>query len=239
VTDTVLQLCQDAAADLRIARPASFVGATDDETAVYLLRCLRKVLHVLSQQDWQALRREHTFTATGVQAMPAGALADDLLRFVAGTNDSPTFWNRTSRQPCIGPLSPGEWQSQVAQVAGSVVNSFYIRNGVILMNPVPSNGTEFYYEYITNQLFTNETETGRPEDDNDTPLFKSSEVIVEGMVLQHKVDEGLAYAEDMRAWSLAKYAAYANDDGPARVIDMAAEPGKRLPKPYPQDYTVT
>ena len=242
---TVLELAQEASKELGLARPSTLF-ATDsfdnDATAPKLLRMLTRTARDLAQRhDWQELRRENTWEATGSANQPAACRPADFLRFVAGANDTPTFWNRTARQPMVGPLSSGEWQTLQAEVGQNVVNQFYWRQNTLYINPVPASGTDFYYEYITGNMVIN---TGGaysllPGANTDTFLFIDDEILILGAMWRYLSNIKEDYAETFREYEKRIYEVWHQNDGPSRTIDMSRTPAVRLPKPGPQDYRVT
>ena len=87
---TLLTIVKAAADEIQMPRPATVVG-NDTPDAQRFLRYANKVgSSVMKKYAWQALRNEHTFTATATEEQ-TGALPDDFDRFVPET-----FWNRVS-----------------------------------------------------------------------------------------------------------------------------------------------
>ena len=114
MTQTVLEICQDAARELSLVVPTSVASAVDDVTADRLFRMINRVCRTLQgEHDWQILRREHTFT-TSAAAAQTGAIPSDFGRFIPGS-----MWNRTRMRQIEGPLTPEQWQQQQAHTTSS------------------------------------------------------------------------------------------------------------------------
>jgi hypothetical protein len=153
--------------EVQINRETAIVGNTRP-SARRLLRYANRVGLQLSREwNWQALRREQTFTATAGE-LQSTALPSDFLRFVPGT-----FYDRTNDSLIVGPISPMEWQALVTTGFSGVERRFIYRNGEIRVLPVFTGGEACAFEYITNAWCQNASGTGQTlfNADDDTALI--------------------------------------------------------------------
>lgn len=142
---TLLTIAQAAADEVQINRPGSVVGNSDPD-AQRFLRFANKAGEWLSRQyDWQALRKEQTFTSTATETQ-AGALPSDFGRFV-----TETFWNRTQYRLVTGPVSSVQWQGRRASANPDTPEFFSYRGGTILVSPTPKAGDTYAFEYVSNE----------------------------------------------------------------------------------------
>jgi hypothetical protein len=98
------------------------------------------------EHDWPQLRKE--FTATTVQGQSTYPLPSDFHEMIDQSG-----WNRSSRLPLIGPLSPQEWQYLKARSLGMYITVVFRLDSesVLEINPsvpVPA-GTLIAFEYIS------------------------------------------------------------------------------------------
>jgi len=222
-TRSILQLAQDAADELSLARPDALVGVTDDNTAQKLYRHLiRSVKWLAVHYDWQLLRKEKTHTTLAAAAQ-TGAIPSDFLRFVDGS-----FWNRSTKSPVSGPLTAQEWQALQASTITRVTDAFYVRGGVLYLSPTPAAGETLSYEYIKNAIGTDTTgATDRTAFTVDTDLtYFDDELVVLEMAWRYRKAEGEDYAEEHREAQL-RAANLIGHDGGKRTLDMG-RPTERI-----------
>lgn len=193
-----LQIIQAAAVDIGIPVPNVAVAATDPQTR-QLVGLLNKEGRALSRRyTWQALCHECTFTTVAAESQ--GTLAA-----IVGSNPAirtirnETFWNRSTRQPVLGPVSAGTWQGYKASVNASPYVEYRIRGNEILLNPVPSAGETCAFEYVTKDWCTNADgdefyDTLQADTDE---LLLDSELALLGLKWRWKHAKGLEYGEDL------------------------------------------
>lgn len=222
MADTVLQICQDAADELKYVRPSAsnlFATTASDLAPRQLLRSLHKTCKELARDyDWQRLRREKTFVTVATAAQTtATPIPVDFQRFVAST-----VFNRTQTRRVLGPLTPDEWQAHQASLTARVYQALVIRGGVWLMAPTPAAGETIAYEYITTYIGTDTTaatERSRFSVATDLTYF-DDDLLVLGIVWRQRKADGLDYAEEFRDYQAAK-ADMIKMDGGKRILDMS------------------
>ena len=222
---SILSLCQDAAAELSLAQPATLFGESATDEGLKLLRQLTRTCRSLSARfDWQKLRREHTFTTVALQAQTtATPIPTDFQRFVQGS-----VWNRTTTWRVEGPLTPMQWQAEQAANVTRSEPAFMIRNGLWLFTPTPNAGDTIAYEYITKYVGNDGASTERTAfaDDDDEAYF-DDEALILGIVWRYRKSEGWDYSEEFREYEMHVYNAFKMDGGRERLI--LSGPGERVP----------
>jgi len=100
---SLLQICQDAAVELKLPTLSSVVGNSSPNAKLLLALCNREIKQTSKYYNWPQLSK--TLTVTLVDSQANYALADDHDRQIFETH-----WDRTQAWPLIGPISPQEWQ---------------------------------------------------------------------------------------------------------------------------------
>lgn len=225
---TVLEICRAAADELSAIRPTSIEPTSLEPTAQKLSRHLTRTCRDLSRRyDWQTLRREHTFTSSGVVAQ-SGAIPSDFLRFV-----KETMFNRTRRTKVLGPLTPMEWQKIQASVYTNVYDHFIQRGNSVLFAGTMSSGDTIAFEYITKNIGM--SSAGTPAElaaftnDNDTTFF-DDELLISGIVWRYLKAERQDYSEEF-AQHERLFADLTKMDGGRRVLDMGGGELAAVPIP--------
>lgn len=213
---TLLSLAQDAADQIGIVRPSTVYGNAATE-ARKLLRYANQAGRHLVKMDWQALRSEQTFTSLA-QETQTSMIPSDLDHFL-----DETFWNRSRDRPLYGPKTPQEWQAIKATVTAAAIDTYAYRGTAILINPVPTAGETFAFEYITTKFCQSSGGTAQAAWAADTDTARiSEELFTLGIVWRYKHGEGLAYTDDFNVCEEFRKKIYAQDQ-PRRTIDMTGQ----------------
>ena len=143
---TVLSLCQSVAKECGFDAPSGIVGSTDP-TAAQLLELLNREGQNLHRRfGWTVCQYEHTITTSASQTQYA--LPGDFSRQI-----DQTHWNRGTRWPIIGPISPQEWQLIKSGVVTSYPRQRYRIWGNnasrLFIDPTPSSAETLVFEYIS------------------------------------------------------------------------------------------
>lgn len=148
--ETILNIIQDAADELKVTRPLSLVGSSLDSDRQFLGYLRSSARAMLGEHVWPELVRQHTFSL--VSGQRSYALPVDFERQLEGTG-----WDASNLWPLVGPVSPQHYElrvngiSQVTprrefRVFGSAGTSqFYV-------HPTPdagSAGEVLSYEYLS------------------------------------------------------------------------------------------
>jgi len=137
-------IIERAAIELGLSVPAATAYSSTDPIAIQLRGLLASAgQSLILDYGWSNLQKEHTFTT--VAGTESYRLPDDFLQMCDQSG-----WNRTTRFPLGGPLSPQEWQYLKAAVVGVVFNVLIRMDGEN-MRLFPSNvsGHTIAYEYLS------------------------------------------------------------------------------------------
>lgn len=208
--------------------PATVIGTTD--TQVLQVKALLEEIGIdaASRHTWTAM--DFSVTHTTLAAEDQGAMTT-----IAGGGWSyvknMTIWDRTTTLPVLGPLDSMEWQALKAVIVTGPRFQFRIQNGHLLVNPAPTAGDTWAFEYQSKywilgadgttykQYFTLDTDT----------LLLPEELMLQGLRAWWKREKGLDYAEDMRMYETQLKDA-ASRDGGKPVLHMD-DSGWNGPKP--------
>ena len=227
---TVLQVCQDAADELSLARPDEVVGVTDDNTAQKLLRHLTVTIKDLARRhEWANLQREYTFSTA--DSTEGYALPSMFLRLVPDS-----LWNRTRRFRFGGPLSSADWQAYKASLTSMAFQTYRIRGTgtttlpQILIAPTPAAIETIAFEYVSKAVgIASGAEIAAFTADGNTFLW-DSELLTLGTIWRYKKAEGQDYSEEFRTFELAIQDMIKADKG-GGIVSMDSSLKDRTPTP--------
>ncbi len=208
---TVLTIVQDVCDLMGLARPSTVVTSTDQQVR-QLYSILREEIDELHDLEWQRPTREWTFTTVAAETQ-TGAIPTTWRAFVNGS-----FFNRTTSQPLIGPLSPQQWQARKVwpQVTGGYI-AWRERDNAFLTTPIPSAGETIAYEYITDaKALAIDGTTEKTDITVDTDSLLLPEMLAKlGLRWRFKASKGLDYSEDLATYERRKSVWLARDGGAA------------------------
>lgn len=198
---SLLTTIQYACGRFGVPVPTTVLGTVDVQV-LQMLRLLEEEGNDLSMRnEWEALTIEasHTTVATESQGSIA-TIASNGFRYIK--ND--TIWDRTNKLPVLGPLSAFDWQTLKAVNVTGPRYRFRIRGGKLLVNPTPTAGYSWFFEYITKnwilgadgvtykQYFTLDTDT----------ILLPEDLVLMGLRWRWKKEKGLDYAEDFSTYEM-------------------------------------
>jgi hypothetical protein len=216
-----LEVIEAAASDIGIPVPGAALASTDQQVR-QLVQLLNKEGRALSRRyRWQALIRECTFVTVAAESQ--GTLVS-----LVGSNQAirdiivETFYNRSTMQAVLGPVTPQEWQAIKASNATSPHNQFRIRGNSLLFTPTPTAGHTCAFEYVTKEWCTNDAgdEFRDALETDDDEFLLDSELMLLGLIWRWKKAKGFDYGEDF-----AEYERQVNDaiskDGVKRRLNVS------------------
>lgn len=187
---TCLSIVQDVCGRLGLIQPTAAITNPDPQIK-QLVSLLNEEGKSLAQEtNWQALRKQATFTTV---AQEQQALLSDIApgcKFIV--ND--TIWNRSLRMPVFGPLSPQNWQQQVAMFYKGPWNQFRVFNDAINFIPTPVEGQTCAFEYVTKNWTGSNATT--MQSDTDTSLL-DEDVLTLGVIWRFRQAKGLDFSADL------------------------------------------
>ncbi len=192
----------------RIGQPVPNVvyTATDPSVTQLLSFANEEGTELSKMGDWRALRKQKEFT-TLAQEVQTGMVPTDLDTWI-----DETFWNRSSRRPIYGPVSPQQWQAWKAFGTFPVMDVFYLRGADILVQPVPPAGETYAFEYMSNGWCQSVGNVAQSEwlADTDTGVL-SERLMTLGILWRYKQARGLSFDDDYQLYELQVRQALSQD----------------------------
>ena len=197
---TLLTTSQDILRQTKSADiPSAIIGNNNDAAKQILEAMKLAVVDVSRAYDWQQLQKEVAFNSAA--STEGYNLVSDFDRFVNNT-----FWNTTNQRICIGPKNPQDWRylKNSTLGGGSINDYFRLRDGQILLYPVPSAIEGYIYEYITNLIVESSIGTGQTGwlADTDVPVVDEYLIKLAATWRLLKM-QGKPYAEELKEFDLA------------------------------------
>lgn len=190
--------------------PTTVMGSTDAQI-VQARALLEEEGHDLSSRGlWSGLIQETSFPTTAAEDQ--GSL-DDLASNGFRMIVQDTIWDRSNQLPICGPMSPQEHQARLSLAATGPRYRFRIRGGKLLVNPVPTAGLTWYFEYVTEHWILDASSGDGKRyftADTDVPTLPSSLLLL-GLRWRWKAAKGLEYAELQRTYEIQVKDALARD----------------------------
>lgn len=195
-----------------LTEPATVMGSTDDQIK-QIRALLEEEGNDLAQRgSWEGLTQQASLTTVADETQGAlTTIASNGFRYIKNA----TIWDRTNKLPVYGPLSDQEWQAVKALVQTGPRYSWRIRGGQLIVNPVPTAGYAWYFEYVSQywilgadlttykQYFTLDTDT----------LLLPETLLLMGLRWRWKKEKGFEYAEDFRTYEMQVKDALGRDGG--------------------------
>lgn len=133
---------------------------------------------LVREHEWAHLRLQHTFTTVASQdtyALPGG-----FIRFV-----NQTQWNRSSRLPLGGPVTPQGWQLlKTLNVVAAVQMFFRTKGANLILHPVPAGAYDIALEYVTGAWVDTDLDG---LGDEETPAADSDVLLLDSQMLVHRL----------------------------------------------------
>jgi hypothetical protein len=168
---------------------------------------------------WQRLTVERSFTTTATNQQTNETLPAAFDRVV-----DETLWNRTTKQPVYGPLSPRIWQGQLGLGISSLYSSYRLRGNSFYFTPVPTAAQNIYYEYQSNQWCETSGGTGQSAWAADTDVSRLPDLVMTlGLVWRWLEAKGFDYSNRHDEYEREKQKAKARD-GTRRHLSMVGPP---------------
>lgn len=203
--------------------PTAVMSQVSDTRILQMLRLLDEEGNDLAQRgDWEGITFEATHTTLALEDQGAiAAIASNGYRHIKNG----TFWDRTGMLPVAGPLNDQEWQTRKAMTSTGPPYCYRMRGGKLLVNPTPSVGLSWAFEYVSkNWILGADTTTYKQYFtlDTDTVLLPE-DLLIMGLRWRWKKEKGLEYAEDMQTYEMQVKDALGTNGGKP-VLNMGYEP---------------
>ena len=215
---SVLTVIQQVCGRLNVPVPVTVLGTTDTQT-LQMLRLLEEEGNDLARRgDWQGITFEATHTSLALEDQ--GALTSIATNGFRDIKQG-TLWDRTNRLPILGPLNDQEWQKMKAMATTGPRYHYRIRGGHWLINPTPTAGYTWAFEYIsTNWMLGIDGVTYKQYADLDTDtILLPEDLVLMGLRWRWKKEKGFDYAEDFQTYEMQVKDALGRD-GAKKVLHL-------------------
>ena len=209
---SMLTIIASVCARQNVPVPATAYGTTDPQVKQMIALLEEEGDDLQSRGTWQSLTNEASLTTVATVSQGAIAtIATNGFDFIKNE----TIWDRTNKLPIWGPLSDKEWQARQALAPTGPRYQYRIRGGLLLVNPVPTAGYSWYFEYVTKNWITDSTGvTQKAAFTADTDLVLFSEKLVKmGLRWRWMREKGMDYAELFRMYEEQVKNALGRDGG--------------------------
>ncbi len=203
---TLLANIQEVCRRLAQPVPSTVYGSTDKQVT-QMMSLLQEGLDDLSNRGaWQELTNEYTWTTLGTedQGSLTGTGLGSAPTALNGYNWllPETLWDRTNKLPLLGAVSPQAWQALQAVVVTGPRFQFRIRQNKFLVNPAPTAGYTWAFEYVSKNYLEISSGSGTYTDrftaDANVVLLPDKVVQLD-LRWRWKKEKGLPYAEDFNS----------------------------------------
>lgn len=216
---SLLTLVRRCCGGLSLVQPTACFGSTDLQVLQWIELANTAGEMMASAANWQALRTEFTFAAMA-QSDQTGAIPADFDRWVNNTQ-----FNRSTRRPMAGPITPRQWQWIKAQpVYSSVYLAWIQRGGEMLVTPNPTAGQTIAFEYISTNWVKSAGGALQAGFTADSDVSRLDERVLRlGMIWRYLKAKGLDYAEALDDYEREVEKASGRDGG-ASALSMTPQP---------------
>ena len=199
MANNLLAIIQAAALEMGLPSPISVVGNPDGQTQQMLALANREGRELAQIEGaWTALRAEQDFAlVVGQAAYPFPA---DFAYYLPDT-----FWDRSTKMPMSGPMSPVDWKVlQSGIFPAGVFTRYRIMNGKIYFNPTPAAAHTVAIEYVSANWCQSLSGTAQGAflADTDTPKLPD-DLFTLGIKWRFLAVKGFNYSEEKDAYELA------------------------------------
>ena len=224
---TVLSIAQQFCRRTGLPQPTTVLGSSDAQVLQIAALIEEEGNDLAGRGAWEGLTFEATHTTLATEDQGAiSTIAPNGLRYIKNQ----TIWDRTDRLPIIGPMDGQEWQALKGLSNTGPRYMYRIRGGKLLVNPAPSAGHTWAFEYISKCWILGADGTSYRNYftlDTDTVLLPE-ELMLMGLRWRWLREKGLDYAELFRTYEMQVKDALGRD-GSKPVIRM--DSGGSGPKP--------
>lgn len=229
---TMLTTVQQFCLRTGIPKPATVYGSTDTQVLQVLALLEEEGNDLSARGPWQGITQESTHTTIAAEDQGAmTTIAGAGFRYIS--ND--TMWDRTDRLPVLGPVDGPDWQTLKGFVVTGPRYQFRIRGGKLLVNPTPTAGHTWAFEWISKYWILEDDGSTRAQyftDDDDTILLPEDLVLM-GLRWRWKKEKGLSYEEDFNTYEIQVRNALGRDGGKKTLnmdsCDRTRKPGIFVP----------
>lgn len=195
-----------------LRRPTVVMDSTDSQIIQIRALLEEEGTDLSARGTWEGLLYEATHTTIAQADQGAiGEIAPNGFRYIVNQ----TIFDRTQQRSIWGPLSPQEYQARQALTAMGPYSQFRIRGGKLLIDPVPTAGLTWAFEYVSeNWILDGDSRDGKHyfTKDTDVTVLPSS-LLLMGLRWRWLAAKGLEYAELFRSYEAQVKDALSRDGG--------------------------
>ena len=231
---SMLTIIQQCCKRYNVPVPSTVYGTTDPQVGQMLGILEEEGNDLAVRASWQRLTFEASHTTLNQEDQGAiTTIASNGFRYIKNN----TIWDRTEKLPVIGPMSDIEWQALKGFVSTGPRYQFRIRGNKLLVNPSPTAGNSWYFEYVSYNWITDSTGATYRNyfaADDDLVLFDET-LLLMGLRWRWAKEKGLEYAELFRTYEMQIKDAIGRDGGKQRlqmdaVMNRGPQPGIFVPQ---------
>lgn len=215
--------------------PSTVYGSTDTMVLQIMALLEEEGNDLATRHDWNVLTREASHTTLANEDQGAlTSIATNGFRHIK--ND--TIWDRTNHLQVFGPLDNAQWQANKAVSSTGPRYQYRIRGNHLLVNPTPTAGYSWYFEYVSKNWILDDGGTVYKQFftvDNDTILLPEDLVLM-GLRWRWKKEKGFDYAEDFRTYEMQVKDAIGKD-GSKHNLSMDGGPKNKVPGIFVPQYS--
>lgn len=207
---TMLSLVQNFCRRTQLPVPTTVYGTTDTQVLQVMALLEEEGNDLALRGAWEGITFEASHTTLAAEDQGAiSTIAANGFRYIKNQ----TIWDRTSNLPVAGPMSAQSWQAMKALAATSPRYRFRIRGGKLIVNPEPTAGQSWYFEYVSqNWILNGATYKQYFTADADTILLPETLVLM-GLRWRWLREKGFDYAELFRTYEMQLKDALGHDGG--------------------------
>lgn len=223
---TLLQVVTQFCERKNLTVPSTVIGSSDKQITQIRALLEKEGTDLRKRGAWEGITIEvtHTTTATedqGAMTTIAGAGFDYI--------KNQTIWDRSSALPVIGPLSSQDWQMLKGMASTTPRYQFRIRGGKLIVNPTPTAGLTWAFEYVSKYWIAataGTAPTKRAFTVDTDEVWLPDEIVTLGLEWRWKQEKGLSYSEDFNSYELMVKDALGRDGG--KLVLRMSDEGRQI-----------
>lgn len=213
----MLQIVQQFCGRTGLPVPATVYGTTNPQVRQIMALLEEEGQDLRDRGSWEGITCQASHTTLALEDQGAiTSIASNGFNYIKNN----TIWDRTTRLPVCGPMSPVDWQILKAYVVNGPRFRYRLRQGKMLVNPVPPAGDSWYFEYASVNWILGVDGTTYKEFftiDTDTILLPDTLVLM-GLRWRWKKEKGFEYAEDFATYESQVKDSLGRDGGKAPLL---------------------
>jgi len=231
MSESILEIAQQAALKLGIDQPTGLLAATSREDSELLDAIKDAADDLLQAYEWQKLRTIETITGDG--STLTYTLPSDFDRLI----DDPNIYTSDFQVALSFVPDADDWLRYDVQSYDFVINIWTLYQDLIHTKPALGTGITGKYWYISNLVFANAAATPIDEIAADDDTFRLDDTALRlGTIYKFRQNKGQPYAEEMADYEKRKAKLILRDGGKKAYRSKPAI-GRGVQLSYPEAVT--